>query len=82
MVVVTITSSCLRQDSQKGELPGSLFFMAVPDEESYSAGMRAGAQVLREFKRKYDLDYKLLLKVNAVTANLNILQFAGQIRAE
>ncbi|MBR6500084.1 MAG: M20/M25/M40 family metallo-hydrolase [Firmicutes bacterium] len=49
------------EKAQKGELAGSLFFMAVPDEESYSAGMRAGAQVLREFKRKYDLDYKLLV---------------------
>jgi len=49
------------EKAQKGELPGCLMFMAVPDEESYSAGMRAGAEVLREFKRKYDLDYKLLV---------------------
>ena len=47
--------------AQEGKLPGCLFFMGVPDEESYSAGMRAGAQVLREFKRKYDLDFKLLI---------------------
>lgn len=46
---------------QEGKLPGCLFFMGVPDEESYSAGMRAGAQILREFKRKYDLDFKLLV---------------------
>ncbi len=47
--------------AMEGKLPGCLFFMAVPDEESYSAGMRAGAQVLREYKRKYNLDYKLLI---------------------
>ena len=47
--------------AQEGKLPGCLFFMGVPDEESYSAGMRAGAQILREFKRKYDLDFKLLI---------------------
>lgn len=47
--------------AQEGKLPGCLFFMGVPDEESYSAGMRAGAQILREFKRKYDLDFKLLV---------------------
>ncbi len=47
--------------AQEGTLPGCLFFMGVPDEESYSAGMRAGAEVLRRFQREYKLDYKLLI---------------------
>ncbi len=47
--------------AQAGELPGSLLFMGVPDEESYSAGMRAGVSLLSQFKDTYGLDYKLLI---------------------
>ncbi|MGI6212496.1 MAG: M20/M25/M40 family metallo-hydrolase [Anaerovoracaceae bacterium] len=47
--------------ADKGELEGSIFFDAVPDEESYSAGMRAILPVLLETKEKYDLDFKLLI---------------------
>ncbi len=36
-------------------------FMPVPDEESYSAGMRNGVQILKQFKEKYGLNYKLLI---------------------
>lgn len=44
-----------------GKLAGSILFMAVPDEESYSAGMRFGAKILAELKETYDLDYRLLI---------------------
>lgn len=44
-----------------GELPGSLFFMGVPDEESYSAGMRAGVTLLSDWKAKHGLDLRLLI---------------------
>lgn len=35
--------------------------MLVPDEESYSAGMRAGAKLLSELKAKFGLNYKLMI---------------------
>ncbi len=44
-----------------GELPGSLFFMGVPDEESYSAGMRAGVTLLSDWKAAHGLDLRLLI---------------------
>ncbi|NCB41260.1 MAG: M20/M25/M40 family metallo-hydrolase [Clostridia bacterium] len=47
--------------AEKGELPGNLLYIAVPDEESYSAGMREGAKIILDLKRKYDLDFKLLV---------------------
>ena len=46
---------------ESGELEGSLLFIPVCDEESYSAGMRSALTLLRMFKEKYDLDYKLLI---------------------
>lgn len=47
--------------AEKGELTGSLLFMPVPDEESYSAGMREGAVLMHELKAKYDLNFILLV---------------------
>lgn len=41
--------------------PGSLLLVAVPDEESYSAGMRGAGGFMKELKEKYDLDYELLI---------------------
>lgn len=40
---------------------GSLLFISVPDEESYSAGMRAAAGFLKEMRDSHELDYRLLL---------------------
>ena len=45
----------------EGTLEGSVLFLAVPDEESYSAGMRYGAKLLSHLKREYELNYKLLI---------------------
>lgn len=45
----------------EGTLEGSIVFMPVPDEESYSTGMRNGINILKEFKDKYGLNYKLLI---------------------
>ena len=47
--------------AEKGELPGNLLYLAVPDEESYSVGMREGAKIILELKKKYNLDFKLLV---------------------
>ncbi|MBQ9459183.1 MAG: M20/M25/M40 family metallo-hydrolase [Oscillospiraceae bacterium] len=44
-----------------GELPGSLLLLPVPDEESYSAGMRAASTILRMLQEKYGLRYQLLI---------------------
>lgn len=44
-----------------GELEGSVLFMAVPDEESYSCGMRAASELLARIKEERCLDYKLLI---------------------
>jgi arginine utilization protein RocB len=49
------------KQAETGELEGSLVFIPVCDEESYSAGMRSALTILRQFKEKYALDYKLLI---------------------
>ena len=47
--------------ADSGELEGSILFVPVPDEESYSAGMRGAVEVFRMFQQKYGLNYKLLI---------------------
>ena len=44
------------KQASSGTLEGSILFMPVPDEESYSAGMRNGIKILKDLKEKYDLD--------------------------
>lgn len=39
----------------------NVLFMAVPDEESYSAGMRGAAGLLQNLQKKYNLTYECLL---------------------
>lgn len=39
----------------------NVLFMAVPDEESYSAGMRGAAGLLQNLQKKYHLTYECLL---------------------
>src|SRR5665647_3552205 len=48
-------------EATKGTLEGSVIFMALPDEESYSAGIRSGIEVVKDLKSKYNLNCKLLL---------------------
>lgn len=47
--------------AMSGELKGSVLFIPVPDEESYSLGMRTAAGLLADMKEKRALDYKLLI---------------------
>ncbi|MDI9491527.1 MAG: M20/M25/M40 family metallo-hydrolase, partial [Bacillota bacterium] len=47
--------------AQKGALPGNLLMAVVPDEESYSAGMRAAAGLIRRLKDQYGLDLKMVV---------------------
>ena len=49
------------EQALKGELEGSVLFMPVPDEESYSCGMRRAAGLLADIRKKKKLDYKLLI---------------------
>lgn len=67
--------------AQEGTLPGSIFFMGVPDEESYSAGMRAGVTLLSDFKDKYKLDLKLLIdpEPNNITEDNKQIMSIGSV---
>ncbi|HCU08383.1 MAG TPA: hypothetical protein DF480_05390 [Clostridiales bacterium] len=47
--------------AQKGELPGNLLMITVPDEESYSAGMREAAGLILQLKNRYGLDLKIVV---------------------
>ncbi|MDD2295703.1 MAG: M20/M25/M40 family metallo-hydrolase [Eubacteriales bacterium] len=47
--------------AQKGELPGNLLMITVPDEESYSAGMREAAALILQLKNRYGLDLKMVV---------------------
>ena len=42
-------------------LDGNLLFLAVADEEAYSAGMRGVAGLLAELAEKYELEYRCLI---------------------
>ena len=39
----------------------SLLYLSVPDEESYSSGMRMALSVLQDLKKSYGLSYRLLV---------------------
>lgn len=61
---LTIHMDILREFSQlamEGKLNGSIVFMGVCDEESYSQGMRYGVKILSSLKDEYGLNYKLLI---------------------
>lgn len=51
----------LSRQALMGDLDGSVLFVAVPDEESYSWGMRSASKLIAHIKEKEDLDYKLLI---------------------
>lgn len=42
---------------------GNILLIGVPDEENLSAGMRSAANLLKNIRLKYSLEYKLLLNV-------------------
>ena len=49
------------EEYSKNPNDGSLLFVSVPDEESFSAGMRGALWLFEEFKKDWELDYKLLI---------------------
>jgi len=51
----------LLEEYSQNPAAGNLLFVSVPDEESFSAGMRGALWLFEEFKKDWDLDYKLLI---------------------
>ena len=45
----------------EGKLEGSLLFIPVPDEESYSTGMRHAVPIMNRLRRDFDLTFRLLI---------------------
>ncbi len=45
----------------KADTCGSLLFLSVPDEESFSVGMRGSLALLEGLKEKFNLDYRLAI---------------------
>ncbi len=49
------------EEALAGTLEGSILFIPVPDEESYSTGMTHATEILKNFREKYNLNYKLYI---------------------
>ena len=58
---LAIQLAYLEKYSKLKEKDGNILFLSVPDEESYSAGMRGAVKLLNELKQKYNLEYSLLI---------------------
>lgn len=48
-------------DPGKADTCGSLLFLSVPDEESFSVGMRGSLALLEGLKEQFNLDYRLAI---------------------
>lgn len=51
----------LREYSLKDDVDGNILLLSVPDEETFSSGMRAGIQLLNDLQKKHHLKYELLI---------------------
>ncbi len=58
---LAIQLAYLEKYSEMKERDGNILFISVPDEESYSAGMRGAVSLLNELKDKYELEYSFLI---------------------
>ncbi len=56
----------LEDFAARPERVGNLVFLAVPDEENQSAGMRAAGPQLRALSEEHDLDLALLINLDAL----------------
>jgi arginine utilization protein RocB len=56
-----IQITLLEHYSQLEDFKGNLLLLSVPDEETYSSGMRSSIELLNQLKVKHQLDYKLLI---------------------
>ena len=57
MAVLKKRAEAVLQGSKEDK--GALLFLSVPDEESFSAGMRGSLPLLEKLKEEYCLDYRL-----------------------
>lgn len=58
---LAIHISYLQEYAKRISREGNILFISVPDEESYSEGMRGAVKLLSDLKQKHDLDYKLMI---------------------
>ncbi len=58
---LAIQIAYLQEYSEKINKAGNILFISVPDEESYSEGMRGTVKLLSELKQKHKLDYRLMI---------------------
>ncbi len=58
---LAIQLAYLEKYSEMKEKEGNILFISVPDEESYSAGMRGAVKLLNELKNKFNLEYSFLI---------------------
>ena len=56
-----IQIALLKHYSTIKNFEGNLLLLSVPDEETYSSGMRSSIELLNQLKEKFTLDYKLLI---------------------
>ncbi|MGA2082375.1 MAG: M20/M25/M40 family metallo-hydrolase [Holophaga sp.] len=56
-----IQLALLRRFCREPDREGSLLLLAVPDEENLSLGMRHGAEVLDALRRRFGLEYRLMI---------------------
>jgi len=58
-----IELSLFEEYSEMENFSGNILLLGVPDEENLSAGMRSAANLLRDLREKFSLEYVLLLNV-------------------
>ncbi len=58
---MAIQLAYLEKFSEMKEREGNILFISVPDEESYSAGMRGAVKLLSELKKEFNLEYSFLI---------------------
>uniref|UniRef100_UPI0026347C4F M20/M25/M40 family metallo-hydrolase n=1 Tax=uncultured Brachyspira sp. TaxID=221953 RepID=UPI0026347C4F len=58
---LSASMAILEEYSKQENKDGNLIFLAVPEEETYSIGMRESAKLLSNLKNKYNLNYKLMI---------------------
>lgn len=56
-----IQMALLEHYSKQEDFEGTVIVLGVPDEENLSAGMRAGVGLLAQLKKKYGLNYRLMI---------------------
>ena len=58
---IAIQLSLVEAFSKQQKFNGNILFISVADEESLSLGMRSSAELLEKIKKKFDLEYTILI---------------------